>query len=37
MWKTRGRQVVVENSGHAIDPDAVIKAIQEMVQQVREK
>src|SRR4029077_17253897 len=28
---TRGQQVIVENSGHAIDPDAVLKAIHEMV------
>jgi pimeloyl-ACP methyl ester carboxylesterase len=34
---TRGRQVIVENSGHAIDPDAVLKAIHEVVTQIREK
>jgi pimeloyl-ACP methyl ester carboxylesterase len=32
---TRGRQVIVENSGHSIDPDEVIKATQEVVNEVR--
>lgn len=32
---TRGRQVIVENSTHAIDPDAVLKAIEEVVAEVR--
>jgi pimeloyl-ACP methyl ester carboxylesterase len=32
---TRGRQVIVENSDHAIDPDAVLKAIHEMVVEIR--
>jgi pimeloyl-ACP methyl ester carboxylesterase len=32
---TRGRQVIVENSDHAIDPDAVLKAIHEMVMEIR--
>ena len=31
----RGRQVIVENSDHAIDPDAVLKAIHEVVSEVR--
>ncbi len=34
---TRGQQVIVENSGHAIDPDAVLKAIHEVVMQIRKK
>jgi pimeloyl-ACP methyl ester carboxylesterase len=34
---TRGRQVIVENSGHAIDPEAVLKAIHEVVMQIRGK
>ena len=34
---TRGRQVIVENSDHAIDPDAVLKAIHEMVTEIRAK
>jgi pimeloyl-ACP methyl ester carboxylesterase len=34
---TRGQQVIVENSGHAIDPDAVLKAIREVVVQIRGK
>ena len=34
---TRGQQVIVENSGHAIDPEAVLKAIREVVTQIREK
>jgi pimeloyl-ACP methyl ester carboxylesterase len=32
---TRGRQVIVEHSDHAIDPDAVLKAIQEVVMEIR--
>jgi pimeloyl-ACP methyl ester carboxylesterase len=32
---TRGRQVIVENSDHAIDPNAVLKAIHEMVMEIR--
>jgi hypothetical protein len=32
---TRGRQVIVENSSHAIDPDAVLKAINEVVSEIR--
>ena len=32
---TRGRQVIVENSTHAINPDAVLKAIQEVVTEIR--
>ncbi len=32
---TRGRQVIVENSTQAIDPDAVLKAIQEVVTEIR--
>jgi len=32
---TKGRQVIVENSGHAIDSDAVLKAIHEVVTQIR--
>jgi pimeloyl-ACP methyl ester carboxylesterase len=32
---TRGRQVIVEQSDHAIDPDAVLKAIQEVVMEIR--
>jgi hypothetical protein len=34
---TRGRQVIVESSGHAIDPDAVLKAIREVVTEIRRK
>jgi len=34
---TRGRQVIVEHSDHAIDPDAVLKAIREVVMEIREK
>jgi hypothetical protein len=34
---TRGRQVMVENSNHAIDPDAVLKAIHEVVMEIRAK
>jgi hypothetical protein len=34
---TRGRQITVENSGHSIDPDEVIKAILEVVMQFREE
>lgn len=33
---TRGQQVIVENSGHAIDPDAVLKAIREVVMEIRD-
>jgi len=33
---TRGRQVIVENGGHQIDSDAVIKAVHEVVMQIRE-
>ena len=32
---TRGRQVIVENSDHSIDPAAVLKAIHEMVMEIR--
>jgi pimeloyl-ACP methyl ester carboxylesterase len=32
---TRGRQVIVEHSNHAIDPDAVLKAIHEEVMEIR--
>jgi pimeloyl-ACP methyl ester carboxylesterase len=32
---TKGRQVIVENSGHAIDPDAVLNAIHDVVAQIR--
>jgi pimeloyl-ACP methyl ester carboxylesterase len=34
---TRGRQVIVEQSNHAIDPDVVLKAIHEVVVEIREK
>lgn len=34
---TRGKQVIVENSGHTIDPEAVLKAIREVVREIREK
>jgi pimeloyl-ACP methyl ester carboxylesterase len=34
---TRGQHVIVENSGHAIDPSAVLKAIHEVVIEIREK
>jgi hypothetical protein len=34
---TWGRQVIVENSGHVIDPDAVLKAIREVVTEIRRK
>ena len=34
---TRGRQIIVESSGHSIDPDQVIKAIREVVMQIREE
>ena len=34
---TRGQQVIVENSGHVIDPNAVLKAIQEMAMEIRRK
>jgi pimeloyl-ACP methyl ester carboxylesterase len=34
---TRGRQVIVEQSNHAIDPDAVLKAIHQVVMEIREK
>ena len=34
---TRGQQVIVENSGHAIDAEAVLKAIHEVVTQIRDK
>ena len=34
---TRGQQVIVENSGHAIDPEAVLPAIREVVTQIREE
>jgi pimeloyl-ACP methyl ester carboxylesterase len=32
---TRGQQVIVENSGHAIDPDAVLNALREVVSEIR--
>lgn len=34
---TRGRQVLVENSGHLIDSVAVLKAIREVVTEIRRK
>ena len=34
---TKGRQVIVENSGHAIDPEAVLNAIHDVVAQIRGK
>jgi pimeloyl-ACP methyl ester carboxylesterase len=34
---TRGRQIIVENSGHSIDRDEVSKAIRKVVMQVRER
>jgi len=34
---TRGQQVIVENSGHAIGPEAVLQAIREVGMQIREK
>jgi pimeloyl-ACP methyl ester carboxylesterase len=34
---TRGRQVIVEHSNHAIDPDKVLKAIHEVVTEIRAK
>jgi pimeloyl-ACP methyl ester carboxylesterase len=34
---SRGRQVIVENSGHAIDTEAVLKAIHEVVMEIRGK
>jgi hypothetical protein len=34
---TRGQQVIVENSGHVIDPNAILKAIQEMTMEIRRK
>jgi pimeloyl-ACP methyl ester carboxylesterase len=34
---TRGRQVIVEHSNHAIDPDVVLKAIHEVVTEIRAK
>jgi pimeloyl-ACP methyl ester carboxylesterase len=34
---TRGRQLIVENSGHAIDPEAVLKAIHEVLMEIPEK
>jgi Icc-related predicted phosphoesterase len=34
---SRGRQVIVENSGHAIDSEAVLRAIHEVVMEIRGK
>jgi hypothetical protein len=34
---TRGRQVIVEHSNHAIEPDAVLEAIHEVVMEIRGK